>query len=63
MTFIHEGNKNYKDKLVNFEKMVSQTKLFVHHKCGSCTKLINFNVKALVSFASDIKCISIFCSG
>uniref|UniRef100_A0A673WC04 Rap guanine nucleotide exchange factor 3 n=1 Tax=Salmo trutta TaxID=8032 RepID=A0A673WC04_SALTR len=23
MTFIHEGNKNYTDKLVNFEKMVS----------------------------------------
>uniref|UniRef100_A0A8C7IB06 Rap guanine nucleotide exchange factor 3 n=1 Tax=Oncorhynchus kisutch TaxID=8019 RepID=A0A8C7IB06_ONCKI len=29
MTFIHEGNKNYTEKLVNFEKMVKTISLFV----------------------------------
>lgn len=29
MTFIHEGNANYVDKLVNFEKMVRQKHVFV----------------------------------
>lgn len=54
MTFINEGNPNYVDKLVNFEKMVRQ-KIFVVTLLGSIILLTNLGKRLTsnISFPSQ----------